>query len=50
VVDGQVIPSAIKHIPIAGGNFTKVILETLREREGEVPPEDALNIAKKIKV
>lgn len=49
VFDGQVISSGIKNIPIAGGDFTKLILDSLREREGEVPPDEALNIAKKIK-
>lgn len=49
VFDGQVISSGIKNIPIAGGDFTKLILDSLREREGEVPPDEAMNIAKKIK-
>lgn len=49
VFDGQVISSGIKNIPIAGGDFTRLILDSLREREGEVPPDRAMNIAKSIK-
>ena len=49
VVDGYVIGSCIKHIPLAGKDITKYIQQELRERGEYVPPEDSLNIAKHIK-
>lgn len=50
VVEGYVIGSCIKHIPLAGKDITKYIQQELRERGEYVPPEDSLNIAKHIKV
>jgi len=45
------IPSAIKHIPLAGKDITKFIMEFIRDREKDViPPEDAMEVARKIKV
>jgi actin-related protein 3 len=49
VVEGYVIGSCIKHIPLAGKDITKYIQQELRERGEYVPPEDSLNIAKHIK-
>ncbi|KAJ3874025.1 actin-related protein Arp3 [Lentinula edodes] len=49
--EGYVIGSAIKHIPIAGRDITKFVLDLMRER-GEtatIPPEDQLRVAGKIK-
>lgn len=49
VYDGSVIPSAIKHIPIAGGDITKFVLEMIRERETQLPPDEAMSIAQEVK-
>jgi len=49
VVEGYVIGSCIKHIPLAGRDVTNFILDQLRARNEMPPPEDALNIAKTIK-
>ncbi|KAK2953094.1 putative Actin A [Blattamonas nauphoetae] len=49
VSDGSVIPSAIKHIPIAGGDLTKFILDNLRERGEQIPQDEMLTIARTIK-
>lgn len=49
--EGYVIGSAIKHIPIAGRDITKFVLDLMRER-GEttaIPPEDALRVAGRVK-
>jgi len=49
VVEGYVIGSCIKHIPLAGRDVTNFVLQQLRDRGEVMPPEDALNIAKKVK-
>lgn len=49
VVEGYVIGSCIKHIPLAGRDVTNYLLTMLRDRGEPVPPDDALNVAKKIK-
>ncbi|KAI9105854.1 actin family [Phlyctochytrium arcticum] len=49
VAEGYVIGSAIKHIPIAGRDITHFVQQLLRERENSIPPEDSLEVAKKIK-
>jgi len=49
VVEGYVIGSCIKHIPLAGRDVTNFVLQQLRERGEVFPPEDGLSIAKKIK-
>jgi len=49
VVDGYVIGSCIKHIPLAGSDITKFIQNMLRERGENHPPEDSLVISRKIK-
>jgi actin-related protein 3 len=49
VVEGYVIGSCIKHIPLAGRDVTNFILQQLRDRGENFPADDALNIAKKIK-
>jgi actin-related protein 3 len=48
-VDGYVIGSALKHIPIAGRDITGFVQQYLRDREPSIPPEDSLEVAKKIK-
>ena len=47
--DGAVIPSAIKHIPIAGNDFTKFIQDLIRDREKTLPPDESFNMARRIK-
>lgn len=49
VADGYVIGSALKHIPIAGRDITAFVQQLLRERENSIPPEESLELAKKIK-
>jgi actin-related protein 3 len=49
VADGYVIGSCIKHIPLAGRTVTQFIQQLLRDRKEPIPPEDSLEIAKKIK-
>jgi actin-related protein 3 len=44
-----VIGSSIKHIPIAGRDITHFVQQLLRERENSIPPEESLEVAKKIK-
>lgn len=46
---GYVIGSSIKHIPIAGRDITYFVQQLLREREPSIPPEDSLEVAKRIK-
>lgn len=49
VVEGYVIGSCIKHIPLAGSDITKFILQILRDRGEKFPADDALLVARKIK-
>lgn len=49
VIDGFVVPSAIKHIPIAGRDITKFIQTMLRERGEAIPSEESLAVAQVIK-
>eukprot|EP00479_Gromia_sphaerica_P013630 TRINITY_DN76_c0_g1_i6.p1 TRINITY_DN76_c0_g1~~TRINITY_DN76_c0_g1_i6.p1 ORF type:complete len:367 (-),score=92.57 TRINITY_DN76_c0_g1_i6:207-1307(-) len=49
VVDGYVIGSCIKHIPLAGSDITKFILQVLRDRGEKMPADDAFLVAKAIK-
>ena len=49
VIDGYVVPSAIKHIPIAGRDITKFIQQMLRERGEAIPSEESLAVAQAIK-
>jgi len=49
VVEGYVIGSCIKHVPLAGRDVTNFIINQLRDRGENLPPDEALNIAKKIK-
>jgi len=49
VFEGYVIGSCIKHIPLAGRDVTNFVVQWLRDRGENVPPEMALDIAKKIK-
>ncbi|CAM9510975.1 unnamed protein product, partial [Phaeothamnion confervicola] len=49
VAEGYVIGSCIKHIPLAGRDITQFIMNLLRDRKEDVPPEDLLEAARKIK-
>ena len=49
VADGFVIGSCVKHIPLAGRDITKFVLQELKDRKEPLPSEDALEIARTIK-
>ncbi|KAL6625545.1 actin-related protein 3 [Neocallimastix californiae] len=49
LAEGYVIGSSIKHIPIAGRDITYFVQQLLRERENSIPPEESLEVAKRIK-
>ena len=49
VADGYVIGSCIRHIPLAGRTITQFIQQIMRDRKEPIPPEDSLEVAKKVK-
>jgi len=49
VVDGYVIGSCIKHIPLAGRDVTNFMMQILRDRGEPLDPMAALEVTKKIK-
>lgn len=49
VADGYVIGSCIQHIPLAGRTVTSFIQQLMRDRKEPVPPEDSLEVAKRVK-
>ncbi|KAJ2330865.1 Arp2/3 complex subunit, actin nucleation center, partial [Coemansia sp. RSA 2681] len=50
VAEGYVLGSSIKHIPIAGRDITAFVQQLLRDHgETNIPPEDSLDIARRIK-
>lgn len=49
VVEGYVIGSCIKHIPLAGRDVTNFMIQMLRDRGEPLPPTAAIEVAKKIK-
>ena len=49
VSDGYVIGSCIRHIPLAGRDVTHFIQKMLRDRGEMVPPEESLEVAKRVK-
>jgi len=49
VVDGYVIGSCIKHIPLAGSDITEFIKQMLLDRNENIPRVDILSCARKIK-
>ena len=49
VADGYVIGSCIRHIPLAGRTITQFIQQIMRDRKEPVPPEDSLEVAKRVK-
>ncbi|OUM62497.1 hypothetical protein PIROE2DRAFT_51680 [Piromyces sp. E2] len=49
LAEGYVIGSSIKSIPIAGRDITYFVQQLLRERENSIPPEESMEVARKIK-
>ncbi|KAL4419507.1 hypothetical protein ABPG77_002293 [Micractinium sp. CCAP 211/92] len=49
VVDGYVISSAIATVPLAGRDVTQRVQQLLRERGAPVPPDQSLEVARRIK-
>jgi actin-related protein 3 len=49
VVSGYVIGSCIKHIPLAGRTITDFVAEQLRARGEPVPPDQILDVSRRIK-
>jgi len=49
VYEGYVMGSSIKHIPIAGRDITSFVQTLLTNREKSIPPDQAMEVAKKIK-
>mmetsp|Transcript_4053 Transcript_4053/g.14161 ORF Transcript_4053/g.14161 Transcript_4053/m.14161 type:complete len:420 (-) Transcript_4053:47-1306(-) len=49
VSDGFVIGSSIKSVPIAGRDLTAFVQQLMRERGENIPPEDAMDVARKVK-
>ena len=49
VSDGYVVGSCIKHIPLAGSDITKFILQLLRDRQEPIPAEDIKIVARRVK-
>ena len=49
MVDGYVIGSSIKHVPVAGRDVTAYVQQWLRDRGEDVPPEDSMDVARRIK-
>lgn len=47
--DGYVIGSSIKSVPLAGRDLNLFIQQLLRERGEKVPPEDSLDVSRRIK-
>ena len=49
VSDGYVLGSSIKSVPLAGRDLTTFVQYLMRERGERVPPEDAMEVARKVK-
>lgn len=49
VVDSFIIGSCIKHIPLAGRDITRFIIEMMRERGEKMPIEDGMYVAQQVK-
>jgi actin-related protein 3 len=49
IVEGFVVSNAIRHIPLAGRDITQFVLDQLRGRGENLPPEDAMRIAQRVK-
>jgi actin-related protein 3 len=44
VAEGYVLGSCIKHIPLAGRDMTQFVMNLLRDRKEDIPPEDLLEV------
>jgi len=49
VAEGYVIGSSIKHIPLAGRDITAFVQQLMRERNEPIPPEQSMEVAKRVK-
>ena len=49
VSSGFVIGSCIKHIPLAGRDITKFVMQQLKDRKEQIPSEDVQDVARIIK-
>eukprot|EP00744_Colponema_vietnamica_P001215 GILI01002037.1.p1 GENE.GILI01002037.1~~GILI01002037.1.p1 ORF type:complete len:428 (+),score=126.24 GILI01002037.1:47-1330(+) len=49
VAEGYVIGSCIKSIPLAGSNITQFIMQMLRERGENIPADELMDVARRIK-
>jgi actin-related protein 3 len=49
VAEGYVIGSSIKHIPLAGRDITAFVQQLMRERSEPIPPEQSMEVAKRVK-
>lgn len=49
VSDGFVIGSCVKHIPLAGRDITKFVMNMLKDRKEPIPSEDYMEVARMIK-
>ncbi|CEF96625.1 Actin-related protein 3 (Arp3) [Ostreococcus tauri] len=49
VSDGYVLGSSIKSVPLAGRDLTTFVQYLMRERGEKIPPEDAMEVARKVK-
>lgn len=49
VADGFVLAGSIKSMPIAGRDLTAFVQQLMRERGEAVPPESALDVARRVK-
>ena len=49
IAHGFVINSCIKHIPICGRDITKYVMHKLKQRNEQIPPEDLMDTARRVK-
>jgi len=49
VSNGFVIGSCVKHIPLAGRDITKFVMNELKSRKEPIPSEDILEVARVVK-
>ena len=49
VVDGFILAGSIKSMPIAGRDLTAFVQQLMRERGEPVPPESAMDVARRVK-
>jgi len=49
VAEGYVLPSCIRQMPIAGRDITIAVNQLLKDRKEPIPPEETLDVARRIK-